>query len=261
METIHDNSDNNLFNKLLLVITTCNTYFDNVKGLVRELEEINYPKKNVLIVSGQEESEDISYLNDIRIVKVKYSGIHLTGAIYVNENNETFNDIKYCILLPDTVSFGKKFMENIKKYFLDLIDDNIHSIPFLKPTDIKPTMDMGIVTVKHILNMSNYLNKIKTYDISYNNLIKLKKQLIHDENIILGIQDTNNIEWVKKQSDHNCKMLDKSQIKYITTKKEDVIERCICKYERAVKENYFTLLDFYKYQRNYQGFDVELVIT
>ena len=174
METINSNNEINLFNKLLLVITTCNTYYNNIKDLIKELEEINYPKKNILIVSGQEECEDIFYLNKIKIVKVKYSGLHLTGAIYVNENNKKFNDFDYCMLLPDTISFGKNFLKNIKKYFLDLIDKNIHSIPFLKPTPIKPTMDMGIVSIKHILNMTNYLNKIKTDDISYKNLIKLK---------------------------------------------------------------------------------------
>ena len=48
-------------------------------------------------------------------------------------------------------------------------------------------MDLGIIRKDHLIYMYEYLSLIKTFDIKRGNLLKLKKELIYDENLILGI--------------------------------------------------------------------------
>ena len=94
-------------NKLGLLITTCQHYFTNIPNVIKDIEECNFPKENVLIVSGQENNNSIYYENNIKIVNVDYTGLHLTGVIYLSENMDSFNHIKYWVILPDTIKLDK----------------------------------------------------------------------------------------------------------------------------------------------------------
>ena len=198
-----------------LLITTCKHYFTNIPNLLKNIEECNFPKENVLIVSGQENENSTCYENNIKIVRVNYTGLHLTGVIYLSENIDLFTSvnykhinyehinykdtnykhINYWIILPDTVKLNKNFYINIMKYYdAYLKDKEIYSLPFIHPR-VRPSMDMGIIHIKHIYNMSDYLKKIKKvepYDI-----LKLKTQLIYDENTILGMFPTCPLESTK----------------------------------------------------------------
>ena len=62
-----------------LVITTCKHYFTNIPPLIEQLEICNFPKENTIIVSGQEDDDIIINEGGIKCIKVKYSGLHLTG--------------------------------------------------------------------------------------------------------------------------------------------------------------------------------------
>ena len=95
--------------EFILVITTCKQYYSNVKNLIEQINQYGFPKEKIVIVSGQEDINDMFYYDNIRIIKVKYTGLHHTGAMYVNANIGCFNNIKYWILLPDTIKFGKNF--------------------------------------------------------------------------------------------------------------------------------------------------------
>ena len=80
---------------LCLLITTCQHYFSNIPNVIKDIEECNFPKENVLIVSGQENENSTYYENNIKIVKVTYTGLHLTGVIYISENMDLFNNKKW----------------------------------------------------------------------------------------------------------------------------------------------------------------------
>ena len=71
---------------IFLLITTCQHYFSNIPNVIKDIEECGFPKENVLIVSGQENETSICYENNIKVVKVTYTGLHLTGLIYISEN-------------------------------------------------------------------------------------------------------------------------------------------------------------------------------
>ena len=92
-----------------LLITTCQHYFTNIPNII---EECNFPKENVLIVSGQENNNSIYYENNIKIVKVDYTGLHLTGVIHISENMDLYKNIHYWIILPDTIKLEKLFYVN-----------------------------------------------------------------------------------------------------------------------------------------------------
>jgi len=241
-----------------LLITTCQHYFTNIPNIIKNIEECNFPKENVLIVSGQENDNLIYYENNIKIVKVDYTGLHLTGIIYVSENLDSYKNINYWILLPDTIKLDKLFYVNIMKYYDEYLHNKeIYSLPFINPK-IRPTMDIGIIHVNHIYNMSEYLCKIKKsrpYDI--NDILELKKQLIYDENIILGLPATCPVESTKFNYLHPHYPIPTI---FITNENTELIEKFIIFNNKLLNQVYFVNVDIYKYQRNFNGPFAKLVM-
>ena len=241
-----------------LLITTCQHYFTNIPNIIKNIEECNFPKENVLIVSGQENNNSIYYENNIKIVKVDYTGLHLTGVIYISENMDSFKNINYWIILPDTIKLNKLFYVNILKYYNTYLENKeIYSLPFIHPR-IRPTMDMGIVHIDHIHNMSDYLNKIKKVQpYNINDIIQLKRQLIYDENTILGLsasspKDSTKFKYINE--------LNPTPTIFITNNNNELIEKIITFNDKLLNEVYFVNLDIYKYQRNFNGPNVNLIM-
>jgi hypothetical protein len=241
---------------ICIVINTCKQYYTStINNLVTQIEEYNtiFPKENILIISGQEDDTSIHELNGITIVHVPYSGIHLTSAIYINENIHNFPTINYWVLLPDTIEFGTLFFTILYKYYtMYLKDHTIYSMSFIHPT-ICPTMDMGIIHTKHIINMTEYLHKIKLCEINTASLLDRKRQLIFDENMILGIQAVSphlatSVTYIEKEP----------YTVYCITESIDDID--ISKTD-TIQTVYFKKLDLYKFQRNFKGPSAKLVIT
>jgi hypothetical protein len=235
-----------------LVINTCKQYSSNINELIKQIQLYNvFPKENILIVSGQEDENSINYINGIKYVKVTYSGIHLTSAIYIKENLKDYLNINYWILLPDTIKFGPKFHDLIISYYKTM-KYNQYTLPFINPI-IRPTMDMGIVQTKHIINIADYLKKIKLDHIDRDNLLKLKKQLIYDENTILGLRAV----CYEPSTKFNYLTQNTSPIYFITNSNSEI--------EISIKNNiqciYFKNLDLYKYQQNFNGPETELIIA
>ena len=236
-------------NNLLIVINTCNNYFKYNK--ISLLNQIKKSKlSNIIIISGQEDKDEIIYLDEIKVIKVKYTGLHHTSSIYISENYNKFNNYKYFMLLPDTIEFGENFKNNLLKYYEKYLqNENLQILGLINPS-IRPSMDMGIFNIEHIINISDYLSSIKTYDLSKNNLIKLKKLLIFDENTIFGKPITNKGSNYKKN-------INNKDIIYLSNNKKDIIEK---KINRNINRVYLSLLDLYKFQRNFKGPDVKLVL-
>jgi hypothetical protein len=241
-----------------LLITTCQHYFTNIPNIIKDIEECNFPKENVLIVSGQENNNSIYYENNIKIVKVDYTGLHLTGVIYISENMTSFKNINYWIILPDTIKLDKLFYVNILKYYNTYLENKeIYSLPFIDPR-IRPSMDMGIVHINHIYNMYDYLNKIKKVQpYNINDIIQLKLQLIYDENTILGLPATN----LSKSTKFNyINEVNTIPTIFITNNNNELIEKLIPLNDKLLNEVYFVNLDIYKYQRNFRGPNVKLIM-
>ena len=242
---------------LCLVINTCKGYYSNITELIKQ---IKFPKENILIVSGQENEDETIYENGIKVVKVKYTGLHLTSAIYINENIEQFVNINYWLLLPDTIKFGDNFFDNIMNYYnLYLKDKEIYTLPFINRHKMnRPTMDMGIVHTKQILNVEKYLKKIKTYDLNRDNLVNLKRQLIFDEDFLMLLTTNAQPPYATKVSDYiSYKFPD--PIYFIIDNADDMIESRIN--DGKINEIYFKPLDLYKYQRNFNGPYSELILS
>ena len=244
----------NHLSDVCLLINTCKHYFSNIPDLLLQINQSWFPNKNVIIVSAQEDDSKTYYIDDVKIVNVPYTGLHLTSFIYINENMEQYQHIRYWIALPDTIKFGSMFFDHILNYYnYRLTTDRFQSIPLVDPY-FRPTMDMGIVHSNHILRMTDYLQRIKTHETNFDVLKVLKKQLIHDENTILGI-----ISGFSERTKHNCKLLDHTQLDYISTSAEQLKERLL--EGGRINEVYFTVLDLYKYQRNFISADVDLILT
>ena len=234
-----------------LLITSCQHYFTNIQNIIKDIEECNFPKENVLIVSGQENNNSIYYENNIKIVKVDYTGLHLTGVIYISENMDSFKNITYWIILPDTIKLNKLFYVNILKYYNTYLENKeIYSLPFITPR-IRPTMDMGIVHINHIYNMSDYLKKIKKVQpYNINDTIQLKRQLICDENTILGLPPQVPGESTKFNYINEVNTI---PTVFITNNNNELIEKEITLNDKLLNEIYLVNLDIYKYQRNFHG--------
>ena len=199
------------------------------------------PVENVIIVSGQEEKNEVIFEKGIKIVKVKYTGLHLTSFIYLKENNTDFNEKDYFIMLPDTIKFGNNFYKNMLETIKSFKNDNISVLPFINPK-VRYTMDMGIINKSHLDKSSDYLDLIKTYDLERSNLEKLKYKLIVNENRILGLSK-NNI---------------KPPNKFIINNNNELRETIST--DSKINEVYFKPLDLYKYQRNFRGPHKNLIL-
>ena len=237
-----------------LVINTCKQYSSNINELVKQIELYNkvFPKENILIVSGQEDENSVEYVDGIKFVKVTYSGIHLTSAIYIQENVKDYLNINYWVLLPDTIKFGQKFFNLIFNYYTQMKKNGQYTLPFISPV-VRPTMDMGIVHTKHIINISNYLKKIKLNTINKENLLILKKQLIYDENTILGLRAI----CYQPSTKFNYLIENQPPSYFITNSNTEYVMTI----QNNIQTVYFKNLDLYKYQQNFKGPETELVVS
>ena len=250
---------------LCLVINTCKEYFKSIDNLIHQINTIDnnhlFPRENILIVSGQEDEKNENYINGIKIVKVKYTGLHLTSAIYINKHIKSLiKKFNYFLLLPDTISFGKNFFNLILKFYESQVKKSkILSFPFVNYTE-RPTMDLGIVHAILIFNLTNYLNMIKLnppYDI--NELKKLKSQLIRNENSILGLPPSIYDKCLK--FDYYKFDFDiEKYVDIVSKNNEDVIETELYENNKHINQVYFKLLDLYKFQRNFKGLCDDLIM-
>jgi hypothetical protein len=241
---------------LCLLINTCKGYYENIDNLIKQINTIEsnekFSRENILIVSGQEDENSVTYQDGIKIVKVTYTGLHLTSIIYICENLNFFRDkFTYFLALPDTIKFGKKFFTRLLKlYNKNIKNTNALSFPLIN-WKIRPTMDMGILHRDHILNMNDYIKKIKMgkpYNMDI--LKKLKKQLIYNENMILG-QPSYFSKDKYTQFEYIFTFDSEKSIIPIVNNEEDVIENRIRQKKKTLNKVYIKPLDLYKFQRNF----------
>lgn len=244
-----------------LVITTCQHYYTNIPNVINDLEICKFPKENIIIVSGQEPENTVLIENDIKIIKVTYSGLHLTGVIHIYENPNLYSNIDYWIMLPDTVKIGPAFYYKILNFFKNYVNVNviIYSIPFINPNH-RQTMDLGIIHSKQIQNMGNYLIKIKLNSpYTENDILKLKKQLIIDENLILGCPPGKCVP-LNLVTKFKYRYLLCEKPSFYLCHKNNINEKEIIMNNKKINIVYLKDIDLIKYQRNYHEL-TDLCIT
>jgi len=246
---------------LCLVINTCKGYYLNINNLIEQIISLDInktiPRENILIVSGQEDENSVIYQNDIKIVKVTYTGLHLTSCIYIYENmNEFKNKFNYFFILPDTIKFGNNFFNTLNDFYHNNIkNSNMSSFPLLNMS-VRPTMDIGILHHTHITNMCEYLNKVKIYQpYTKDDLKKLKLKLVYCENMILGLPSY----WPKDHLFDFENKIAPNTVHPILNNKNDITENIIIQHNRKINQVYFKKFDLYKFQRNF-NIDNELVL-
>jgi hypothetical protein len=118
-------------------------------------------------------------------------------------------------------------------------------------------MDMGIIHINHIYNMTNYLNKIKkTPPYTIDDMLQLKKQLIYDENIILGLPPVCSVNSTRFDFIYSCP----APNIFIINEPCELIETPININNKLCNEVYFFNISMYKYQRNFNGALVPLIM-
>ena len=237
--------------KFLIIITTCKQYYSkNIPLIINSIVEFNIPRKNIIIVSSQEVNNSITYKLGIKIVKVKYTAMHLTGLIYIYENLSDYKNINYFLFLPCSIEIKSRFYRLLSEYLNVIKNENIEYTPLINYR-IRPTMDIGIMTPKHILRIKNYLKKIKLeFPFSLKQLLNLKRKLIFNENIIFLIQPG------FKESFHISKLnsnLQKNKFLFIINTKDELNEKIIYNYKENLIYNvvFLSKIDIYKYQCNF----------
>lgn len=239
-------------NNFKILITTHNKQKGfSLDILINNIEKNNIPKGYFIIVNGQSETEYEEYYRDIKIINVKYTGLHHTGMIHLLDNKNKYEENKYWVLLPDTIVFGKKFFSLINYYIYFMKKNNLEVLPFINPK-INKTMDLAIYSLDYIISLKEYLYKIKTYKFNNDLLLKLKLQLFYDENIVLGITPLNKF----KSTYLSTIIINKGLKIYITNNKDELYIRYIFRKNRLnnyfrSKEIYLKNLDLLKFERNH----------
>ena len=237
---------------LLIVINTCQGYFDNIKRLVAEISSVQINNNNVLIVSGQEPEADTSCIDGVKVLKVSYTGLHHTGAIYICEHIADFPQYNYFLLLPDTIKLGPNFHAHLERYYAALGPRSHVPVMSLINPRVRPSMDMCIASKPHLVQISDYLKRIKQDDVSTPALVRLKRQLIFDENMILGIG-------VKSRHATRFRpVIKEGELVSIVNTRKGLRQKRID--GGKVQEVYIIPLDLYKYQRNFKGPHTSLVL-
>ena len=133
---------------------------------------------------------------------------------------------------------------------------NLCSLPFIHP-DLRPTMDIGIIHTSHLMHMQEYLTMMKTYDTSKENLLKLKQQLIYNENLFLGLP-AKCYRYNVTYTDEPTKFTygGETPSHFIVN---DISELITTK-DETIQTVYFKTIDLHKYQRNFEGPTYKLVI-
>jgi hypothetical protein len=231
-----------------VVITTCKHYFTNVYTLIKELKSSGFDAKDIIIISGQEDENEEVYIDGVFVAKVKYTGLNLTGLIYMNEHMHLYKDKDYWINLPCTISVGKSFGSIILNRLRKIGPNEL--VPFINPA-VKPTMDIGIIPTRHIIEIEGYLKKMKLDTYTEDDIHNLKRQLIFDEDMLFCLPLPENRK--DTATPVNFTKICKKPRHFFVNNKNEIQEYIIKKDDKEIMVTYFKALDFKKYQRNFKG--------
>jgi hypothetical protein len=225
------------------IISSNKNYYKNTYlPLITSLIDSNIEVTDILMVVGDcEEDFVLENTLGINIVPVPYNSFDLTGLIYVAENSEKFLDSHY-FLLHDTCLVGpnfKKLAENIQ------LNDPIKTLR----ADI--AMNIGMYSLQTLVENRSNLDKLKYYPKNKEDLQRIKQIFVINEDIIFKLYE----EYCYKNSytgvDSNTMTITMLKDRF----KKDVYQDYFNALENSTIQRqmgYSSLLDFYKFQANWQ---------
>lgn len=233
--------------KLAFFIGTTNAYFDSNVNRV-SLEAINngISAEDIYIVSSQEESNQSTSINNCKVYKITYTGMHLSPFIYISENLNMFSKYTHFCVLPCTVRLGKQFYSKLKTQ-LDKLQVRIDCIPFNTSARGIRSMEMGIMSHYWLHHISNYLSMMKRSSYPPDDLKEYWKQLKINEDLIFGKPNDRHGYTKYRKIEQPVPLLIHEGITHYTMLSRRQFSQC----DELLLETYNPLIDLYKYQRNY----------
>ncbi len=225
-----------------LISSNINYYLDTYPVLISSMLQADiHPKDIILVVGGIEDEIETTYVNEdnINICFVKYNSFDLTSLIFISNNLNKFESNHY-FLLHDTCLVGpnfKKLAENFKE--IDLVKTLRNGI----------SLNIGMYSKKCIEENEDFLNTLKFYPKTYNELQKTKEIFVVNEDVIF-----------KKYPNfcyHNNYIGTKSDLLTVNDLRYHFPSSVYEPYFKKLEESkisrqigYSNLLDFYKFQAN-----------
>lgn len=225
-----------------IVSSNKNYYKNTYLPLITSLIDSNIEVTDILMVVGDcEENFVLENTLGINIVPVPYNSFDLTGLIYVAENSEKFLDSHY-FLLHDTCLVGPNFKK---------LAENIQLNEPIKTLREGISMNIGMYSLQTLIENKSNLDKLKHYPKTKEDLQQVKNVFVVNEDIIFKTyQDycyKNN--YIGIDSDTMTIAMLKDRFKkdvyqdYFNALENSTIQR---------QMGYSSLLDFYKFQANWQ---------
>lgn len=244
--------------KLAYIFSTTKSYYDKtVNRIIKECKISGIPPEDTIIVSSQEDSNESILINGCKVIKVKYTGIHLTPLIYILENRKSHREYTHFCLLHSTSRIGPQFYKKLTNYLNDLKKTTpfFDAMAFNTISRRAQSKDMGILSYDMLRSLFNYFKKIKLININPDSLLSLKKQLISDENLIFGMSASRANDATKFELiDIGRRLVFKKGIEE-SADEESLKIKDIVLGEEKLRESYYTSLDLYKYQRTFSAFE------
>ena len=195
----------------------------------------------VMVVGGCAEDTLLENTLGINIAAVSYNSFDLTGLIYVSENSDKFLDLNY-FLLHDTCLVGTNFKK--------LSEVAIADIP-IKTLREGISMNIGMYSLQTITENRANLISLKYYPQTNQELQQVKEIFVRNEDLIFKLYDdycykTNYIGSISDTvtiSTLRSRFTKDAYQEYFNTLENSSIVR---------QMGYSSLLDFYKFQANWQ---------
>jgi len=226
-----------------IISSNINYYKNTYLPLVTSLLDSKISQEDIIMIVGGCKDININLENNlnINIIPVEYNSFDLTGLIYISENINNFLDSNY-FLLHDTCLVGPKFKELAEK--LD------PSIP-IQTLRNGISLNIGMYSFQTLFENKENLCNLKYYPQNENELQQVKQIFVIHEDIIFKLYNEycykNN--YIGTESD----MIDVNILKQRFTK--DIYNNYFNTLENSeIKRQigYSSLLDFYKFQANWQ---------
>jgi hypothetical protein len=226
-----------------IISSNINYYKNTYLPLITSLLDSKISQEDIIMVVGGCKDTNINLENNlnINIIPVEYNSFDLTGLIYISENINNFLDSNY-FLLHDTCLVGPKFKELAEK-----LDPGIP----IQTLRNGISLNIGMYSFQTLFENKENLCNLKYYPQNENELQQVKQIFVVHEDIIFKLYNEYCYKhnYIGTESD----MIDVNILKQHFTK--DIYNDYFKTLENSeIKRQmgYSSLLDFYKFQANWQ---------
>lgn len=228
-----------------IISSNINYYKNTYLPLVTSLIDSGIKNTDIVMaVGGCAEDTLLENTLGINIVPVSYNSFDLTGLIYISENSEKFLDSNY-FLLHDTCLVGPNFKK--------LAEEGIADIP-IRTLREGISMNIGMYSLHTITENRENLTNLKYYPQTDQELQQVKEIFVTNEDLIFKLYH----EYCYK----NNYIGTTSDTVTVATLRERFTKDAYQEYFNTLESSsivrqmgHSSLLDFYKFQANWQWGD------